>query len=108
MENNLPIMILYPFGGTRRFVLVIKFAFNDVKPALIIRGIKRPKTFERLIRVKLKFRFPIASGPPSIIATGYRSLILGRADVFPAIALRQSTFYLANSIVNTHHVMSLQ
>ena len=59
-------------------------------------------------RVKLKFRFPIATGPPSIIATGYRSLILGRADVFPAIALRQSTFYLANSIVNTHHVMSLQ
>ena len=61
MENNLPIMILYPFGGTRRFVLVIKFAFNDVKPSLIIRGMKRPKTFERLIRVKLKFMAKLVS-----------------------------------------------
>ena len=41
-------------------------------------------------RVKLKFRFPIATGPPSIIATGYRSLILGKAAVFPAIVASQS------------------
>ena len=54
-------MILYTFGGTRRFLPVIKFAFNDVKPSLTIRGIKRPKIFERLISVKLRFMAKLVS-----------------------------------------------
>ena len=39
----------------------MKLAFNDVKPSLISKGIMRPNTLEKPIRVRLKLTAKLAS-----------------------------------------------
>ena len=39
----------------------MKLAFNDGKPSLINKGIRRPNMFEKPIRVKLKFTAKLVS-----------------------------------------------